>query len=96
MWLRFILSSVWVIVLLIILMLGMRITTDMGLIGFAIAIAAFLAHMAAGIYVGVVDLTPRPRGLVAAQRSDFAAEQSDENRQVVDPPVTNSRRELVD
>jgi hypothetical protein len=88
---------VWLAVLVAILLLGMWITTELGLKGFAIAIAVFLAHMWAGAYIGVVDLTPRPRGLVAAQRSDFEVEKSCRNRQEVDSDqVANPRQELVD
>jgi hypothetical protein len=82
-------SSVWLAVLVAMLAFGMWITTGMGLKGFAIAIAAFLAHMAAGMYLGVVDLTPRPRGLVAAQRSDFAVGKARQNRQLADSDQAN-------
>jgi hypothetical protein len=87
----------WLAVLVAILLLGMWITTDWGLKGFAVAIAAFLAHMAAGVHVGVVDLAPRPRGLVAARRSDFAVETTRQNRQAADPDQAASpRQELID
>lgn len=96
-WVRFILSSVWLAVLVAILLLGMWITTNWGLTGFAIAIAAFFAHMAAGVYGGVVDLAPRPRGLLAAQRSDFVVEKARQNRQAADSDQAASpRQELID
>jgi hypothetical protein len=53
--------------------------------------------MAAGVHVGVVDLAPRPRGLVAARRSDFAVETARQNRQAADPDqAATPRQELID